>query len=188
MARRLDYCATMKFRLYSGALSALLLVGACTPISPSVHKSTLKPSTPLEQPPKQDQDTEVFSSVPIEARWLLSEQSLNAALEAQPTALVVRLSSISLEKLKTDGVVSLELPVELAGKPLQKARILLRTQLDAPDLEQALSDETWSFEWDSTHSNTLEIRSFYGKKANETLILPEALVSVHVVLQRDTSP
>jgi hypothetical protein len=170
----------MKLRTFSGALVGLIAVGACTPISPSVHKSTLRPAPSAQIAPKQEDAPEPTI---IEARWVHSEEDLNSALDVHSTAMVVRLSSQYLERLRTEGVAAIELPSEAPRRATDRARILLRVDLDSDELERALAEETWSFSWDPARPNTLEIRSFYGKKPGESPALPEALVSVHVVLQ-----
>jgi hypothetical protein len=175
----------MKFRHLAGAFSGILVAWACTPISPSVHKSTLRPGPAVQVLPKQE---EVPESTPqIEARWVHSEEELNSALDLYASAMVVRFNSDLLEKLKSEGVASIELPRGSDQKPLERARVFLRVDLDSEDLERALAEEAWSFSWDPARPNQLEIRSFYGKKSGESLALPEALISVHVVLQHDSS-
>lgn len=175
----------MKFRLVAGAFSGVLIAWACSPISPSVHKSTLRPGPAVQLLPKQEQPPE--STAPIEARWVHSEEELNTALDLYSSAMVVRFNSELLAKLKSDGVVSIELPQGSDQKPLDRARVFLRVEMQSEDLEKALGEEAWSFSWDPARPNALEIRSFYGKKSGESLALPEALISVHVVLQHEPS-
>ncbi|NDD92113.1 hypothetical protein EBZ37_08515, partial [bacterium] len=66
----------MKFsRQTALATICLLSIGGCTPISPSVHKSSLRPNEPAQPTPKSEAPT---GSVPIEVRWINSEENLNA--------------------------------------------------------------------------------------------------------------
>jgi hypothetical protein len=175
----------MKFRHLACAFSGVLIAWACTPISPSVHKSTLRPGPSVQILPKQEDASEPAAI--IEARWIHSEDELNRALDRHSSAMVVRLSSELLEDLKSDGVASIELPKGADQKPLERARVFLRVDMESEDLERALADEAWSFSWNPARPNALEIRSFYGKKSGALLALPEALISVHVVLQHDSS-
>ncbi len=170
----------MKLRIHVGALVLSLAIGGCTPISPSVHKSTLRPGVGTQIAPKQEESPE---PTVIEARWIHSEEDLNTALDVHSTAMVVRLSSQYLERLRTEGIAAIDLPGESPHRPADRARILLRVDMESEELERALAEETWSFSWDPARPNTLEIRSFYGKKPGESPALPDALVSVHVVLQ-----
>ncbi|MBU6375728.1 MAG: hypothetical protein KGQ59_07020 [Bdellovibrionales bacterium] len=164
------------------ATLCLITLGGCTPISPSVHKSSLRPGEPSQTPPKVEAPA---GSVPIEVRWINSEENLNAALSGSTSSMVIRLPSSSLERLRTEGVLSVDLPSDMHPKTLEKARILLRVQLPSEELERALALETWSFEWEQSTPSSLEIRSSYAKKSGEATLLPDSLVSVHVVLQDD---
>jgi hypothetical protein len=97
--------------------------------------------------------------------------------------MVVRVSSQYLERLRTEGVAAIDIPAESPHGPTDRARILLRVDMESHELERALAEETWSFSWDPARPGTLEIRSFYGKRPGESPALPDALISVHVVLQ-----
>lgn len=173
----------MKARALMGSFAvATAGLWACSPISPSVHKSTLRPDIP-SSPPAAREALEDSKPVPIEPRWLSSEQGLNSALEGNTDSLVVRLSSLSIDRIRKDGEIEIELPSELSGAHLSKARILLRALMEPEGLEEALAQESWSFHWDDRNPRVLRIQSSSEQTRIPDPTLPDALVSIHIVLQ-----
>jgi len=170
----------MKFRPFARALPAIALVLACTPISPSVHKSTLRPGASLA--PKADAPA-AEAEIPIEARWIRGEKRLNSALDAAEGSVILRLSSFALDRLKAEGRASVEIPAGLSGGQISGVRVLMRVELPQESLERALSEESWTFAWDVKHPKTLEIRADSALESSASSVLGDAVVSVHVVLQ-----
>ncbi len=173
----------MRARVLIGSFAvATAGLWACSPISPSVHKSTLRPEIP-SSPPAARESADDSKPVPIEPRWLSSEQALNSALDGNTDSLVVRLSSLSLDRIRKDGEIEIELPSELSGAHLSKARIFLRALMDPETLEEVLTQESWSFHWDEKNPRVLKIQSSGDQTRPSDPALPDALVSIHIVLQ-----
>ena len=185
MARHLEFPAGMRNRDFATISSILFLAWACSPISPSVHKSTLRPSIPPMEPPKVESTDPRPSAQrsPIEARWIRTERGLNQELNDLGTGLVIKLSSSALEKLKTEGRLSVALPTEAEVDPPESVRVLLRVDMKSADLEKTLTQEPWSFEWDESQERTLVLRSTRAVTTTDSPQISESLVSVQIVLR-----
>lgn len=172
----------MKVRKFSVYVPGVFLLWSCSPISPSVHKSTISPDPVPHSADKTPNTSDILlDAAVIEPRWLNLEKNLNTALEAASSNLVLRLSSSSLERLKSEGSVEVDVPAEAKNLHSEKTRILLRVQLESEELERALSEETWKFQWIEGSSRALKIQVTPGKKEQGAPLLPEALVSIHLV-------
>jgi hypothetical protein len=177
----------MKNREFSVIAGLLLIAWACSPISPSVHKSTLRPGVNVLTPPDaQDIPTpQSLKQGPIEARWIHSDKSLDTELEDLGAGIVVKLSSQAVDKLRNEGKVSISLPSEAEDVPSETVRVLLRVNMNGSELEKALARGNWSFDWAENKERTLLIRSGQTNPSHELGLVESSLMSVHVILREE---